>query len=713
LYGGEKFMFQPKIKGERFVFYSALAQSNFNSHNKIYEKAKNYFNKPFDKKRDNYETIYSQALRILKKNIENEYKKEISFLKYLSIKEDFPLKSEVNNILNGKDKNFKNLIILLNKHYLGAENFEKKIQIEAKRLRKEEEFFEEFNLKNLRDSTGKSLYTLIYGEEGLEGLDPKKQRFFSKLMGQNPNLKLSELIREEGLLKFLEEQIIEYLKENSSDLLDDKGDISDRVIKIIDYLIIEKLDNIFYYTKSGQIRQKNIISYTNNIIKNIDKDRKALEQIKESIQQILAGLNEKKSFLEQIADGIFLTDEEKKSRKNKLQTEIDNLQIEINKIQTQIHEIVEQTEEEEKKKKKLQEDLEDKQRQLKNKEKTKSNFEKNPLIIKNSGKMWFESEIRTAILPYLYHGLSYLGTGQNKDDTISIYLQYQLPKIDGEPINMTMNLMDFNDTLKEISRDPKMETDKLMDRSKVILNKIKEINEKERDIIDQVPKKEELRDYFNSFIIHGTNKSYSIFDNLEGFSAGVLGSSKGTGWSRGSSDIVSGISNICYMAEQGGITKLDQEWLIHAAINCANGLIGEELKLKDPLQNLLSSIAGALMFDDAALIMAEINEKINSELKTSFKQLHLYNLNGFYFPLSYILQETYDGLSKVKQETERVSNRGNQIHIINKYKTKENLPFTEEAWRQESQEAIDQTAIKMTFMAGFLDVLESFFPQTK
>lgn len=67
------------------------------------------------------------------------------------------------------------------------------------------------------------------------------------------------------------------------------------------------------------------------------------------------------------------------------------------------------------------------------------------------------------------------------------------------------------------------------------------------------------------------------------------------------------------MADKGGISFADKNWLIFSAMNCAKHLVGGDLDIQSPLENYLSLIAGALMFEDSDKIMQEVSTKVTSK----------------------------------------------------------------------------------------------------
>ncbi len=128
----------------------------------------------------------------------------------------------------------------------------------------------------------------------------------------------------------------------------------------------------------------------------------------------------------------------------------------------------------------------------------------------------------------------------------------------------------------------------------------------------------------NSFRISTSVKSYDKYNNKTGFHGGSLG---GT--------VEHQIENIQHMFQLGGITIQDVDWLIFAVYNSGPHLLGSSIK-KD-LEHFFSILAVSLMFDDAGEQATYIKNQAEnlSDIKPNY--LHLFLLNGTYFPLSYIL----------------------------------------------------------------------------
>jgi hypothetical protein len=293
------------------------------------------------------------------------------------------------------------------------------------------------------------------------------------------------------------------------------------------------------------------------------------------------------------------------------------------------------------------------------------------------------------------------GSLGGKDDTLTAHLIYTPPDFDlSQPLEVTDEATRMIDEamakISDITDGGSMNTKNLKGR----LNKQDAIyRELEKNLKELRGKINLDKDALNIFIEHGTTKEYTFLNNSLGFKAGALGENH---------DAISAINNIQLMAHKGGISFVDREWLIFAVTNCARHLIGTEISIQSSLENYLSLIAGALMFEDSNKIMLEINKKIQTSIPETVGHIHIYRLNGFFFPLSFILHKTWEDLSVLENFLADAKHSGNQVHIDNSasWSLFENGVF-KETWVKEGKYSLDSTTITMTFMAGFLDVLES------
>ena len=231
---------------------------------------------------------------------------------------------------------------------------------------------------------------------------------------------------------------------------------------------------------------------------------------------------------------------------------------------------------------------------------------------------------------------------------------------------------------------------------------LEEANKEINEIYDGV------QDLLSHINIHTSVKGYkSISGGRYAFEGAAFGS-----------DIIEQATILEDLFEAGGITTFDRDWLIFALINCGEGMIGKGNK--HHLEDYLSMVAGLLMFNDAYLISQDVRKFIeNTYVDTSVEDIHLYVLNNVYIPNSYVLEETYRAMFHAFIDLEDYINGEEVYHKINltlktydtgykKTFSRDELDFDKGgiAWRNESENAIKRTKLTMTFLGGFLDILE-------
>ena len=217
--------------------------------------------------------------------------------------------------------------------------------------------------------------------------------------------------------------------------------------------------------------------------------------------------------------------------------------------------------------------------------------------------------------------------------------------------------------------------------------------------------------------IGDTVKSYNKYDNKHGFHGGSIGGS-----------VESQLKNIYKMFDYGGISASDLpdlNWLTFVIYNAGPGLLGSYLQ--EPVENILSTVGVMLMFDDAGQQAMYLNEQIkqNYSQYNSSKFLHLYQLNGQYYPSSFILQLTYNGLLKAYELLDRkylkgtesfnnISN-GSRANIINPVTEKsevgteiknDTITTKQEQWSSTFTKNAKSVKIQITFLAGMLDIID-------
>lgn len=249
--------------------------------------------------------------------------------------------------------------------------------------------------------------------------------------------------------------------------------------------------------------------------------------------------------------------------------------------------------------------------------------------------------------------------------------------------------------------------------------KERELEQTEQELHDAGMSADEIKKVLSNFKdsvqIGSTVKSYNKYDNKQGFHGGSLG---GT--------VETQLANIYTMFSYGGVTLPDIDWLTFAIYNAGPGLLGSGLR--EPIENILSTVAVMLMFDDAGQQAVYLNEQIKQRFNLSknngAKFLHLYYLNGSYYPSSFILQLTYNGLLQAYQQldleymkgTEAFDSfsNGSHAYIINPVsesneigtRVSNDVVTTKQSqWASTFSANQKSVKIQVTFLAGMLDII--------
>lgn len=307
------------------------------------------------------------------------------------------------------------------------------------------------------------------------------------------------------------------------------------------------------------------------------------------------------------------------------------------------------------------------------------------------------------------------GNKNPTDDFEAGTLVFDVEYEDTDKKNRTDVLDKARRRLAESQAAMSRELDKITDVESYIENedRIEEMLQKQLKIIeelkqDTVQNEETMKEIIKHINIHGTVKGYaSIGATTTEFEGAAFGE-----------NISEQVAIIEEMVSAGGISIADKDWLLFALMNCGKGMIGSGNK--NSLEDYLSAFVGLLMFNGSRSFIKDVVEYMQdtySEANRSITDLHLYVLNNTYVPNSYILSETYRYLAKVYGQIESESKNPSQgiqltLSTYNPTKTEgfsvEELRFPEAIrWRAEADEALRQTKLKITFMAGFLDLLDS------
>ena len=196
----------------------------------------------------------------------------------------------------------------------------------------------------------------------------------------------------------------------------------------------------------------------------------------------------------------------------------------------------------------------------------------------------------------------------------------------GEATNLAQGKEAFYQAMKESSK-------------KIKELKNKEINESEEGAAALKKVALSMKD---TIIVTETDKTFNTYFKDIGFVSGSLGP-----------NVATQIGNFKELFNSAGVGMSDEEaeWLEIAIVNCSPNALGSENK--GPIEQYLSTLAGFAVFDEgsAELELITHNVKEKALLKSSPKLLHLYKLDGIYYPGSFILQRIHEQLTSVFNDT--------------------------------------------------------------
>lgn len=254
-------------------------------------------------------------------------------------------------------------------------------------------------------------------------------------------------------------------------------------------------------------------------------------------------------------------------------------------------------------------------------------------------------------------------------------------------INIGFKTEPIQDILNSINQDTQADFGAAGDN---FLKAYRELNEY---IEEQRRSGQDIKD---SFILHTSAKDYysTATDEFKGFKGGIYNGLQ--------------IFDSLEALAGAGFGEADIQWLKACAVNTSKSAVGASIK--SSLEEYLSIFATMLLFDDGVTIAKETATKAQSSFQP-VNVLHLFNLNGFYVPSSYLLRELHTRLTdaannlsankivKVKIEPGSVNFQKELDYLYINY------VFKSERWRQIRNIQINAMAVKIYFLRNFMDIL--------
>jgi len=225
-----------------------------------------------------------------------------------------------------------------------------------------------------------------------------------------------------------------------------------------------------------------------------------------------------------------------------------------------------------------------------------------------------------------------------------------------------------------------------------------------------------LNELENTLYISSTAKTYNNYMDNIGFIGGSVGS-----------NIVAQIEHLndLFTAAGMGLTPVELNWLIFAAINNSSlSVVGH--KNESIIENYLGSLATFALFSEGGAELEILqNIKNPKEMATTTPNImHLFFVNGAYYPGSYVLQQAVNHLKLILSDMENTI-MGNHSSFQNGVKITNTVNFqdlpnnanskrkqnTNRPWQAVSATAQRKTSLHIIFLAGLLSVVTNLTKQ--
>ena len=201
-----------------------------------------------------------------------------------------------------------------------------------------------------------------------------------------------------------------------------------------------------------------------------------------------------------------------------------------------------------------------------------------------------------------------------------------------------------------------------------------------------------------AFILHANVKDYysTATSEFKGFEGGTY---KGL-------QIFDSIEALA----SAGFGDTDIQWLKACAVNTSKSAVGASIK--SSLEKYLSIFATMLLFDDGLTIAQETVANAQASF-APLNVLHLFNLNGFYVPSSYILNEMYYRLTTIADDLcsdklIKVSIFPGSINFQDELDYLSiNYVFRERRWEAIRDIQINAMSVRINFLRNFMDILNN------
>ena len=655
--------------GKRYIYFSSLLHKNPPA-NRVVKDANQYlYGNRNLKKPDPKQSLATleNTLYFLETIINSEKEKETSFINFLLSKKEIP--EEIKRAaINGSWSDFTNLV---NEALQGQEMALKQLQSERLRLITNQE-----RSKEIKERTD-------YNKEDIEKALQGYTRSVNKRITEDLK-KISDFLFK-GKRTRTSDTVVKYIIENfGAEIFTFNGksiqlDTSEVAALIlgISQLLFEEYETILINNTLSTQNKKENMKYGKDIrtrFRNVLNENKE-KNIVADVKKMLSDLNRKHFFSESVKENFsispaiinhFYTAKQKQKKNN-------NYELDTSTIFKEITEI------------------------FSGDSWKKQNIGRNAItLIADKNAI---SEIRDTTI-HLINGALFshrIGQSKSKTDVFAGYLNVDLNTINSYPNKLLQNqIKKIQQKIEHFSHTFKQTNDLtyMKQRDKEWQKLVKQIDQIIKDI--QIS----LGILTNCYLIESSDKSYeSIFSEsgkikYHEFHGGSLGS-----------NIIDQIEKIHELGKAGGLILGDIEWLISSVLNSNFNMLGAGNKTL--LEQYFSAISAILLFDNSLGIVNDAFKGTN----TTTQQIHLFYLNNNYFPLSTVLTLVKNELNKIYHSinadlTDMVyAQITGYVNHPPKFDPKNN-PMTVKSWEDISKKAQKSANIKITFFAGFLDILE-------
>lgn len=210
----------------------------------------------------------------------------------------------------------------------------------------------------------------------------------------------------------------------------------------------------------------------------------------------------------------------------------------------------------------------------------------------------------------------------------------------------------------------------------------------------------------NTIYESSTMKTFRTYQNDIGFIGGDLGST-----------ITSQIKSFQQLFAAAGVQVPDNlwSWLTSAIINCSSlSVVGD--KYKDFIENYLGSLAVFSLFNEGGAELQLLKEQLENGIKNPTNTImHLYKMNGIYYPGSFVLKQVLVNLIPfmdiINQVNEKMTHKNVMIYNPVSEKIVPNRSYSEKKgdtnpWQTVSDKVSHGVKIKVLFLAGLLDIVQ-------